>query len=170
MNPDATADVTGLARALSHRIAAAARPRQRHAHLVEDAQGAQLLMVDGTRLYHLPPALAGQFRAALGSADPAVLQGLVDDCGLRAEAPIDDTPLPAPPLHALSLAIAQKCNLGCTYCYAQQGEFGAKAKSMAESQATKAVDLLLAQAAPGAKVNLAFMGASRCRTARCCAA
>src|SRR5471032_3384267 len=147
-----------LARALSRRIVAASQPRQRHAHLVDDAQGAQLLMVNGTRLYHLPPELTGQFRAALGSDDPALLQGLIDSCGLRAEALIDDTPLAAPPLHALSLAIAQKCNLGCTYCYAQQGEFGGKAKSMEEQQAVKAVDLLLSQAAPGAKVNLAFMG------------
>ena len=154
----AAADGADLARALSGRIVAASRPRQRHAHLVDDAQGAQLLMVNGTRLYHLPPGLTEQFRAALGSDDPALLQGLVDSCGLQAEALIDDTPLAAPPLHALSLAIAQKCNLGCTYCYAQQGEFGGKAKSMEEQQAVKAVDLLLSQAAPGAKVNLAFMG------------
>ena len=169
MNPDTTlatpavakasaVDGTALARALRSRIVAASRPRQRHAHLVEDAQGAQLLMVNGTRLYHLPPALTAQFRAALGSADPALLQGLIDRCDLRAEALIDDTPLSAPPLHALSLAIAQKCNLGCTYCYAQQGEFGDKAKSMEEQQAINAVDLLLSQAQPGAKVNLAFMG------------
>lgn len=160
MNPDALADVptAALARALRRRIVAASQPRQRHAHLVDDAQGAQLLMVNGTRLYHLPPALTEQFRAALGSDDPALLEGMVDSCGLRAEALIDDTPLAAPPLHALSLAIAQKCNLGCTYCYAQQGEFGDKAKSMDEQQARKAVDLLLSQAAPGAKVNLAFMG------------
>lgn len=171
MNPEAVAaaspapaggaaavDGAGLARALSGRIVAGSRPRQRHAHLVDDAHGAQLLMVNGTRLYHLPPELTERFRDALGSDDPALLQGLIDSCGLRAEALIDDTPLAAPPLHALSLAIAQKCNLGCTYCYAQQGEFGGKAKSMEEEQARKAVDLLLSQAAPGAKVNLAFMG------------
>ena len=34
----------------------------------------------------------------------------------------------SPPLHALSLAVAQKCNLGCTYCYASQGSFGGPAK------------------------------------------
>jgi uncharacterized protein len=147
-----------MAAALAARIAAASRPHHRDAHLVDDAQGAQLLMVNGSRLYHLPPALTAQFRAALDDSDGAVLQGLIDSCGLRAEALIDDAPLVAPPLHALSLAIAQKCNLGCTYCYAQQGEFGGKAKSMELQTALQSVDLLLSQAAPGAKVNLAFMG------------
>ncbi|MDQ2987922.1 MAG: radical SAM protein [Pseudomonadota bacterium] len=149
---------TRLATALTGRITAASRPRHRDAHLVADAQGAQLLMVNGSRLYHLPPALTEQFRAALNSSDAGVLQRLVDSSGLQADALIDDAPLAAPPLHALSLAIAQKCNLGCTYCYAQQGEFGGKAKSMELAQATRAVDLLLSGAAPGAKVNLAFMG------------
>ena len=35
---------------------------------------------------------------------------------------IDDVPIVSPPLHALSLAIAQKCNLGCTYCYASAND------------------------------------------------
>lgn len=143
---------------LSERIAADSRPRHRDAHLVDDAQGAQLLMVNGSRLYHLPPALAAEFRQALGSDDAGALQRLADSCGLQAEPMIDDSPLAAPPLHALSLAIAQKCNLGCTYCYAQQGEFGGKAKNMERETALRSVDLLLAGAAPGAKVNLAFMG------------
>jgi uncharacterized protein len=143
---------------LSGCIVAASRPRHRDAHLIDDAQGAQLLMVNGSRLYHLPPALASEFRQALGSDDAGALQRLVDSCGLQAEPMIDDSPLVAPPLHALSLAIAQKCNLGCTYCYAQQGEFGGKAKNMELRTALKSVDLLLEGAAPGAKVNLAFMG------------
>lgn len=147
-----------LAPALAARIAAASRPRQRDAHLVDDAQGAQLLVVNGSRLFHLPPALAAEFRAALDGMDDSVVQGLIASSGLQSAPLIDDTPLAAPPVHALSLAIAQKCNLGCTYCYAQQGEFGGKAKNMELDTAKQAVDLLLAKAAPGAKVNLAFMG------------
>ena len=71
---------------------------------------------------------------------------------------IDDTPLASPPLRALSLAVAQKCNLGCTYCYAQQGEFGGAAKNMALTRPHRAVDLLVADAEPGARLNLAFLG------------
>ncbi len=61
-------------------------------------------------------------------------------------------------MRALSLAIAQKCNLGCTYCYAQQGEFGDAPKNMALETALAAVDLLVGAAEPGAKLNLAFLG------------
>lgn len=157
-SPAACAENSTWAASLSEHIVSASRPRHRDAHLVDDAQGAQLLMVNGSRLYHLAPALTAEFRAALNSDDAGAVQRLVDSCGLQAQAMIDDTPLAAPPMHALSLAIAQKCNLGCTYCYAQQGEFGGKAKNMALETALKAVDLLLAQAGSGAKVNLAFMG------------
>ncbi|MEO6918075.1 MAG: radical SAM protein [Collimonas sp.] len=148
----------GMAPALAARIVEASRPRQRDAHLIEDAQGAQLLMVNGSRLFHLPPALVAEFRVALDAQDDSLVQGLIASSGLQMAPLIDDVPLAAPPVHALSLAIAQKCNLGCTYCYAQQGEFGGKAKNMELETAQQAVDLLLRKAAPGAKVNLAFMG------------
>ncbi len=154
----AAASGAGMAPALAACIVEASRPRQRDAHLIEDAHGAQLLVVNGSRLFHLPPALAAEFRTALDGMDDAVVQGLIASSGLQLAPLIDDTPLAAPPVHALSLAIAQKCNLGCTYCYAQQGEFGGKAKNMELETARQAVDLLLAKAAPGAKVNLAFMG------------
>ncbi len=147
-----------LAPALASHIAQASRPQQRNAHLVEDAQGAQLLMVNGSRLFNMPSELVAEFRVALRSENDALLEGLIDSCGLQLAPLIDDSPLVAPPIHALSLAIAQKCNLGCTYCYAQQGEFGGKAKNMEQDTAIQAVDLLLNKAAPGSKVNLAFMG------------
>jgi len=62
------------------------------------------------------------------------------------------------PVHALSLAVAQTCNLGCSYCYAQEGDFGGAAKNMPESVALAAVDRLLADLKPGERANLAFMG------------
>jgi uncharacterized protein len=155
---DAEARAALFAPTLAKRIVAQSRPGQRDAHLVEDADGGQLLLVNGSRLFHLPPDMLAEFRAALLEHGSASLNALIESCGLQAAPQIDDTPLAAPPMHALSLAIAQKCNLGCTYCYAQQGEFGGKAKSMEEAVARQAVDTLLAQAAPGAKVNLAFMG------------
>lgn len=147
--------------ALATQIVQASRPAHRDAHLVEGAQGAQLLLVNGSRLFHLPTELVPAFHQAIHSTDSHdqnALPELIAQHGLQAQIFIDDQPLTAPPIHALSLAIAQKCNLGCTYCYAQQGEFGGKAKNMEWIKAQQAVDLLLGQAAPGAKVNLAFMG------------
>jgi uncharacterized protein len=110
---------------------------------------------NGSRLFDADPDL---FEAL----DSAITDGSVDDLleqvGLGGTPAIDDQPLTAPPLHALSLAIAQKCNLGCTYCYAQQGEFGGDAKNMPQETADRAVDLLVAGAEPGARLNLAFLG------------
>jgi len=90
---------------------------------------------------------------AEGHADE--IADLLKQIGLAGAPLINDTPLPAPPIHALSLAVAQKCNLGCTYCYAQQGEFGGAAKNMPLEVAEQAVDLLVNNAEPGAKLNLA---------------
>lgn len=86
------------------------------------------------------------------------IAALLKQAGLAGAPLIDDVPLPPPPIHALSLAVAQKCNLGCTYCYAQQGEFGSPAKNMSLETAERAVDLLINGAAPGARLNLAFLG------------
>ncbi|WP_295317579.1 radical SAM protein, partial [Roseobacter sp.] len=61
-------------------------------------------------------------------------------------------------LQAISLAIAQKCNLGCTYCYAQQGEFGQAPKNMPSENAKRAIDLLVAEADAGSRINIAFLG------------
>ena len=155
---NAPAIAATVAPALAMRIVQASRPAHRDAHLIEDAKGAQLLLVNGSRLFHLPPDLLPEFRAAVHDSDPQIFNALIEKHDLQAQIFIDDEPLSAPPIHALSLAIAQKCNLGCTYCYAQQGEFGGKAKNMELTKAMQAVDLLLGQAAPGAKVNLAFMG------------
>ena len=60
---------------------------------------------------------------------PATVEALLREAGLDSRPLIDDTPLAPPAIHALSLAVAQKCNLGCTYCYAQQGEFGGPART-----------------------------------------
>jgi uncharacterized protein len=136
----------------------ASRPRLRDAHWIEGDWGAQLLVVNGSRLYRIPPEAADAFRAVFDGADADGLNQLLAAHDLRAAPYIDDTPLAPPPAHAISLAVAQKCNLGCTYCYAGQGEFGGKARNMTAATAHQAVDWLLDQAAPGARVNLAFMG------------
>ncbi|WP_460900957.1 radical SAM protein [Paraburkholderia jirisanensis] len=148
-----------LAAALASRIVDASRPRHPQMHLVDDADGAHLLLVNGSQLFHVPHGLHREFAAALhgDDAQQAVAALLAREHLVQAPA-IDDEPLTDVPVHALSLAIAQKCNLGCTYCYAQQGEFGGKAKSMALQTALASVDLLIDEASEGGKINLAFMG------------
>lgn len=142
--------------ALARQAIAAAAPRTPAIHRLGRAGGGQLFLPDGSRLYDLAPELAARVDAAL--AAPAELAGVLDALGLGGAPRIDDAPPMPPPVHALSLAIAQKCNLGCTYCYAQQGEFGGAPKDMALADALRAVDLLVEGAAPGARLTLAFLG------------
>jgi uncharacterized protein len=54
--------------------------------------------------------------------------------------------------------VAQKCNLSCTYCYADGGAFGEAPRNMPLDVALAAVDAFLRAASPGARYNLAFLG------------
>jgi uncharacterized protein len=132
-------------------------PRTPQIHLIESALGGHLFVADGSRLFDADASLFATYSSAMDGGTDAI-DALLRQAGLVDRPFIDDTPLAPPPLRALSLAIAQKCNLGCTYCYAQQGEFGGAAKNMELTEALRAVDLLLAGAEPGARLNLAFLG------------
>src|SRR6266446_4466442 len=122
-----------------------------------DHDGRSFLYVsDGSLVYEVEKSDLDKLTARLGGrvGDELVLTAL----GIRAVHAIGDAPPPDSPIRSLSLAIAQKCNLGCTYCYAQQGEFGGGAKAMSGEMAVRAVDLLFQNARRGDRVNLAFLG------------
>jgi uncharacterized protein len=142
-------------RAEGRQFMAASAPRSPDVHLVDSDGGHHLFLADGSRLFDADRRLALRFEASICGGD---VTALLDELGVRGAPYVDDEPLSAPPVHALSLAIAQKCNLGCTYCYAEQGEFGGAARNMTREAAEQAVDLLVNGAAPGARVNLAFLG------------
>ena len=133
-------------------------PRTPRVLLLESTFGGHLFVADGSRLFEADADLFAAYDAAMGKGGTAAIDELLRQAGLAGRPFIDDTPLSSPPLRALSLAIAQKCNLGCTYCYAQQGEFGGSAKNMPLDDALRAVDLLVGTAEPGARLNLAFLG------------
>jgi uncharacterized protein len=134
---------------------AVSSPRSPDAHLIHSALGRHLFVSDGSRLFDADEALFARLEAAIAGDG---VRELLDQVGLNGPPLVDDRPLDPPPLHALSLAVAQKCNLGCTYCYAQQGEFGGVPKNMPLETAERAVDLLVTGAGPGARVNLSFLG------------
>ena len=119
--------------------------------------GAHLFVADGSRIYDIDSVVDEELQQALRQGSDAV-DALLARYGLAAEPRISDTPLEDPPLRSLSLAVAQKCNLGCGYCYAQGGSFGSAPKSMSWEVARNAVLRLLGDAAPGERVNLAFLG------------
>ncbi|MCE6998107.1 SPASM domain-containing protein [Saccharothrix sp. S26] len=136
----------------------ASAPVHPDVHLLDTDAGPRVLLADGSRLFGVGRALYDRIDAARRDPDPEVLDAVLADLGLDAPRRIDDLAPDPPPVRALSLAVAQKCNLGCTYCYAQQGDFGGPAKNMPERTAFTAVDALFRDAAPGERVNLAFLG------------
>ncbi len=126
-------------------------------HLFETGHGAHVLFVDGSRIYDLDEDLRQMVAGAL-DAEPGVALAMLAAHGLQPRRYIDDTPIASPPLRALSLAVAQKCNLACSYCYAEGGSFGNEPRNMPWEVAEAAVRRLIAGASPGERVNLAFMG------------
>jgi uncharacterized protein len=134
---------------------AAGAPRSAAIHLFESDGGYHLFIANGSRLFDIEQGLFARLGAAI-SADR--VEELLSGIGASEPRLIDNAPLQPPTIHALSLAVAQKCNLGCTYCYAQQGAFGGQAKNMPLAIANRAVDLLLSEAGDGGKATLAFLG------------
>ncbi|WP_211193980.1 radical SAM/SPASM domain-containing protein [Pyxidicoccus fallax] len=127
-------------------------------HLYSTEGGQHLLVVNGSRLFDVDAEVSGALDRARLAKDAETVRRLLASLGVS-EAPfVDDRPVEAPPVRALSLAVAQKCNLGCTYCYAQQGDFGGPARNMPLETALEAVDLLLRDAGRGERVNLSFLG------------
>jgi uncharacterized protein len=133
-------------------------PRHPGVHLFETTAGSHAFVVNGSRIFNLDRGAASALRNALEHGGRKEVDTLLDDFGVSLPRLIDDGPPPSPPLHAISLAVAQKCNLGCTYCYAQQGDFGAAARNMPFETAAAAIDMLISGAAPGSRVNITFLG------------
>lgn len=133
------------------------RPRTRHAHWQTAGDHNQLLVVNGSQVFDVGGDVIAQLEDAAQLGDTAV-EDLLARLGVLSAPLIDDSPVTSPPLHALSLAVAQKCNLGCSYCYAGRGDFGSPAKNMSLETARGAVELLIDSAEPGSRVNLAFLG------------
>ena len=117
----------------ARRCATESRPRSPHAHLIRLEHSRHVFVPDGSRLFDAETSLFDQLDTAIGDA---TIASLLERVGVKGRPFVDDTPLTDPPIHALSLAVAQKCNLGCTYCYAQQGEFGGAARNMENFGAT----------------------------------
>lgn len=127
-----------------------------HLHLFASEAGRHALVVDGSRIYDLDEATTAALSGATGQA---AIAAAMADLGLRPARPyVDDVPLAPPAVRSLSLAVAQACNLACTYCYAQQGDFGGTAKLMPWTVAKAAVDQLIDGAAGQPGVTIAFLG------------
>ncbi|MNV26209.1 Anaerobic sulfatase-maturating enzyme [compost metagenome] len=128
------------------------------AHLIKSLHTTQLFLPNGSQLYSINQAVEERISNLINTHDEVALKEELILLGLDAPTYIDDQPLESPPLYALSLAIAQKCNMGCTYCYADQGDFGGPSKNMSIESAFKAIDLLLRDCPEDGTVQLTFLG------------
>src|SRR5580704_13803102 len=87
------------------------RPRSRDAHLIMADGAHQLFLPQGSRLFEIDAAMAGTFEADMRVADAMALQQRLSDLDLGCAPYIDDTPPEGLKVRALSLAVAQSCNL-----------------------------------------------------------
>ncbi|MCW3465802.1 radical SAM/SPASM domain-containing protein [Chitinophaga nivalis] len=147
-----------IASELASRVAVQAAPHSPQCHLIPGAGYTQLFIPNGSRLYPVAPATATRLQALLQQQDETGIAAELTALGLDAPPAITDVPLESPDIHAISLAIAQKCNMGCSYCYADQGDFGGPTKNMTTDMAKRSIDLLLKDRPAGSKVQLTFLG------------
>lgn len=87
--------------------------------VIRSAVGTHVFVADGSRLYDVADADDTAIAGLLADprADGSDARRL--DAAFGAERRhIDDTIPEPPPVRALSLSVAQACNLGCTNCYA----------------------------------------------------
>ncbi|WP_170451223.1 radical SAM/SPASM domain-containing protein [Ruegeria arenilitoris] len=123
-------------------------------HFFETTLGEHMLAVDGSRVFDVAEGTADHFARMAAESQREFLTQM----GLDGVPFIDDAPPRRMPVRSLSLAVAQKCNLACTYCYASQGSFGGPARSMEWEVAKASVDRLIMDSEPGTRINLAFLG------------
>ena len=110
-------------------------------HQFEANDRIYLFVTDGSQVYEMDGQACRDLVTALGTT--ASSSAILESLGVHQPGAIgDDVPSTTVPLRSLSLAVAQKCNLGCTYCYAQEGSFGAPATAMPRTVALAAVDRL----------------------------
>ncbi len=145
---------TGLAAHITEQSGA----KSAHIHLVKGSKNTQLFIVNGSRRHQITPEIEARLTRLIELNDEQSIQYELVALGLDAPALIDDKGLQEPPLHALSLAIAQKCNMGCSYCYAEQGDFGGSSKNMSFDMAKKSIELLINGRKKGDTVQLTFLG------------
>ena len=149
-----------IRRSLVRSLIDSGTPRWKSGHLLDGlAPDSSLLFVtEQSQVYDVRARTAAEFKSAWEAGDTAGLDSLLER-SIQRKAHASRGKLPeSEQVRALSLAVAQKCNLGCTYCYAKEGNFGGAAKHMPIETAVASIDRLLRDAEPGGRANLAFMG------------
>lgn len=136
------------------------KPFNASARVFQSAAGRHLFVADRSRLYDLPHEVApGVEHLLMDVSEPSAVSALIADLtGVAHTRDMGAQQVSVPPLRALSLNLAQSCNMACGYCYADEGRFGGKASGMSLEVAQASVDRLLAESSPGDELVLGFIG------------
>ncbi|MEQ8965510.1 MAG: radical SAM protein [Azospirillaceae bacterium] len=134
------------------------RPGHPDARVLRSPVGSHLFAVDGSRLYDIPDDLADRLERDLAGGDTAGLEALLAQVAPAGGRYIGPESAEPPALRAISLNVAQACNMGCGYCYADEGRFGGKARGMTLDTAKAVIDRLIAESEPGGRIVVGFMG------------
>ncbi len=110
-----------------------------------------VLVVNGSRLFEVDVEYFDQLRQDGERANELLNFSTHFASRATASAPL------LPP-NAISLNIAQSCNLSCSYCYADEGRFGKHPVLMSKEVARAAVDQLFEGVAPGQRATVGFIG------------
>lgn len=130
----------------------------RRFHLFGDSGQRGLLVADGSRVHQINDRVADLLTFAVQRGRDDLVDEVLAAIGISARPIMPDDAPESIPVRAFSLAIAQKCNLGCSYCYADGGDFGAKPRNMTDEVVTASLRQLFDGVRPGETVRLAFLG------------
>lgn len=137
--------------------AAAAAPRVPSAHLVGRGTDRAVFDVDRGKLFAASDGLFEAIDQAMALADDGRVRLLMSAAGMLGPRHVEPPPTSVR-VHSVSLAVSAKCNLGCTYCYADQGSFGGAPASMSFDVARATIDNLLAATPAGEEMRVTFLG------------
>jgi uncharacterized protein len=130
--------------------------------LFQSELGQHIFVADGSRVYDLSrdEAVLLQNAIATGRVPPSA-NSLFNELGLFITPDrrrITLHPIEPPRLTGMSLNVAQACNMGCRYCYADEGRFGGRARLMSAEVARASVDRFFAESNSEARLVLGFIG------------
>jgi uncharacterized protein len=97
---------------LSQSLFERSRPWSRKVHFISENDRHQLFVAEGSRLFQLDTETAADFEQIVRVRDLAALERKLSELEHGGETYVDDLPPQGMRVRALSLAVAQSCNLG----------------------------------------------------------